>query len=506
MTLPPLRGEWCTVDEALAAAAEQYGERDAYVDGAERLTFAEWSRQAERVAAGLADAGVRPGDVVLLLLPNGTDYAVCYAALVLLGAVTAGINPRLGPVETDAIARASHATLVIRDPALACGSVLRDLPAMTSDAVRELRATDAVAPPALRRRSTDLVSIVWTSGTTGLPKGACFDHDALRAAARSAGVMAAPADRRLLPTPLPHAGYMTKLWEQLAWGMTLVLTPTPWTAHSMMRVLEQERITVCGGVPTQFAKLVEHAVGVDADLSSLRLAVVATAPAPPDLVGAVQAHLGCPVVIRYAMTECPSITGTEPGDPPDVLLHSVGRPQAGVELHVVDAAGAPLPQGQVGRVRVRSPGAMRGYWQGPHAPPAGLSDDGWFTSTDLGRIDAQGNLVLVGRVSEMYIRGGYNVHPLEVENVLRQHPGVAAVAVVGVPAPVIGERGVAFVTAAEGAAEPDEAGLKAWCRARLADYKTPDRVVVLPALPLTSMLKTDKAALKEQASVLPRTR
>lgn len=503
---PPLRGTWRTLDRALAAAAEQFGDREAYVDGQDRLSFAEWAQQAGRVAAGLADAGVRRGDVVLMLLPNGTDYAVSCAALVQLGAVSAGINPRLGPVEMDAVAAGSQAAFVLRDPVLACGQALRRLPTIEVDQLRRFRETPAQAPPAPELQPADLVTIVWTSGTTGLPKGACFDHDALRAAVGSAGVMAAAFDRRLLPTPLAHAGYMTKLWEQLAWGITLVLTPTPWTAEAMLRVLEQERITVCGGVPTQFAKLVERAVSTAADLSSLRLAVVATAPAPPDLVAAIETTLGCPVVVRYAMTECPSITGTEPGDPPHVLLRSVGRPQAGVELQVVGPDGTAVPDGDVGRVRVRSRGAMRGYWQGPADPPAGLSQDGWLTSSDLGRIDPDGNLVLVGRESEMYIRGGYNVHPLEVENVLREHPAVGAAAVVGIPAPVIGEIGVAFVAPAEWSPHPDEAELRAWCRARLADYKTPDRVVVLPVLPVTSMLKTDKAALRQQAAALSRTR
>jgi acyl-CoA synthetase (AMP-forming)/AMP-acid ligase II len=308
--------------------------------------------------------------------------------------------------------------------------------------------------------------------------------------------MAAPGDRRLLPTPLPHAGYMTKVWEQVAWGITIVLTPSPWSASAMLRMLDEERITVCGGVPTQFAKLLELDL-TGSDLEPLRLAVVATAPAPPDLVAAITSRLGCPVVVRYAMTECPSITGTEPGDPPEALLRTVGRPQSGVTVEVVDDEGRPLPEGQVGRVRVRSEGAMTGYWGQP--PLA----DGWVLSSDLGRFDDAGNLVLVGRASEMYIRGGYNVHPLEVENVLREHPLVAAAAVVGVPAPVIGEIGIAFVVAADASAPPEQRELQEWCAARLADYKKPDRVVLLEALPLTSMLKTDRDALLALARGTP---
>jgi acyl-CoA synthetase (AMP-forming)/AMP-acid ligase II len=486
MTAPFLGGH-ATLDVALTAVAGLLGDREAYVDGDERLSYARWLVEADAVAAGLAARGVGPGDVVLILLPTGTDFAVLYAALVRLGAVTSAVNPRLGPREGDAIAAASRPRLVVRDPEIPCGPGLSSLPHLSSTELRELRRGTGSAPERTADPS-EVVSVVWTSGTTGVPKGACFDHRALRAAVSTAGVMAAAGDRRLVPTPLPHAGYMTKLWEQIAWGMTIVLTPTPWSASSMLRLLDEERISVCGGVPTQFAKLLELEVE-GADLSALRLAVVATAPAPPDLVDAITSRLGCPVVVRYAMTECPSITGTEPGDPPEVLLRTVGRPQSGVEVQVVDEDGRPLPAGEVGRVRVRSAGAMTGYWDSP--PLA----DGWVVSSDLGRLDPDGNLVLVGRASEMYIRGGYNVHPLEVENVLREHPQVAAAAVVGVPAPVIGEIGVAFVVAADPSVPPGQEELQRWCTARLADYKKPDRVVLVDALPLTSMLKTDRDAL-----------
>jgi acyl-CoA synthetase (AMP-forming)/AMP-acid ligase II len=492
----PLAGDWPTLDRALVAAAEQFAEREAYVDGDERLSFGQWLAQADAVAAGLAARGIGPGDVVLVLLPASIDFAVLYAALVRLGAITSAINPRLGPRESDAIAAASAPALVVRDPGLACGPGLAALPFLSHTELAALRLSGG-RPPERVADPAEIVTIVWTSGTTGTPKGACFGHRSLRAAVDTAGVMAEPFDRRLLPTPLPHAGYMTKLWEQVAWGMTIVLTPTPWTAKDMLRVLHQERITVGGGVPTQFAKLLEQDVD-RVDLSALRLVVVATAPAPPDLVAAVTERMGCPVVVRYAMTECPSITGTAPGDAPEVLLRTVGRPQAGVEVVLVDDDGRRVPAGETGLVRVRSAGSMLGYWQGPCVAPVGL-DDGWVTSSDLGRFDHEGNLVLVGRRSEMYIRGGYNVHPLEVENVLREHPGVAGAAVVGIPAPVIGEIGVAFVVAADPEAPPGQVELQQWCATRLADYKKPDRVVLLAALPLTSMLKPDKEALSALA-------
>src|SRR6202034_4863944 len=223
------------------------------------------------------------------------------------------------------------------------------------------------------RAPSDPAVIVWTSGTTGLPNGAWFDHDNLRAAVSTAGVMTDPFDRRLASTPFAHAGYMVKLWEQLAWATTLVITPTPCSAADMLRLLVDERITVAGGAPAQWARLLELPGVAQADLSSLRLGIAATAPAPPELVAQVEARCGCPPVVRYAMTESPSITGTEPGDRPEVLYRTVGRPQAGIEVSIRDGAGVPVPDGEIGRIHVRGPCVMRGYWGEPELTAEALT-------------------------------------------------------------------------------------------------------------------------------------
>jgi acyl-CoA synthetase (AMP-forming)/AMP-acid ligase II len=291
---------------------------------------------------------------------------------------------------------------------------------------------------------------------------------------------------------------MAKLWDQLAWGSTIVISPTPWKADDMLRQLVDERITVAGGVPTQWAKLLEHP-GLDgADVSYLRLCVAATAPASPDLIERVTSRLKCPMIVRYAMTESPSITGTAPGDPPDVLFRTVGRPQAGVEVTIVDEDGGSVADGQVGRVCVRGDCVTRGYWEAPELTAEVLSPDGHLTSSDLGYFDDDRNLVLVGRANDLYIRGGYNIYPLEVENALSEHPAVDKVAVIGAPAPVIGEIGVAFVVPVDRTCPPSIEELRAWIRQRLADYKAPDRVEIVDELPLTAMLKVDKGALRER--------
>jgi len=254
-----------------------------------------------------------------------------------------------------------------------------------------------------------------------------------------------------------------------------------------------------------------------ADLSELRVAGTGASRVPAELVAAMRDRLGVPVVVRYTSTEASLGTGTVPGDADEVVAVTVGRPMPGVELLVADDRGDPVPTGEVGRVRLRSAAVMRGYWGGPptgpgadgvqfddHATAPVLDPDRWLTTGDFGFLDDDGNLHLVGRANELYIRGGYNVYPAEVEAVLSAHPSVAEVAVVGAPDPVLGEIGVAFVVPQAGTTVDDEdallAELRATATSALADYKRPDRLVVADGLPLTSMMKVDKRALAGPAA------
>jgi acyl-CoA synthetase (AMP-forming)/AMP-acid ligase II len=497
----PVTGEFRTVTEVMDAAVEQIGERDAYVDVAtdRRLTFREWVEAADAAAAALADRGVRAGDVVAIALSPSIEYAIAYAAVARLGAVATGINTRLGRREVTAIFERCAPVVVVQEP----GAVLPLGATATAVRPADLEARTPGGPgrvPDLRPgQPDDPVTIIWTSGTTGVPKGAWFDHRNLAAAVDTAGPMTQAFDRRISGVPMAHAGYMAKLWEQFAMGVALVLTPTPWTAESMLRVLVDERITAGAGVPTQWAKLLDVAGIGDADLSALRVCLAAAAPAPPDLVERMREVLGCPVIVRYAMTESPSITSTDPDDPPDVQYRTVGRAVPRTTVDLVDDAGRTVPPGAVGRVRVTGPCVMRGYWRDPERTADVIDDRGRLLSGDAGRFDGAGNLVLVGRSSEMYIRGGYNVYPLEVEHVLAEHPGVAAAAVVGAPRPVIGEIGVAFVVPADPADAPGRDALRAWVAGQLADYKAPDEVRLVEALPLTPLMKVDKVALRAEA-------
>jgi acyl-CoA synthetase (AMP-forming)/AMP-acid ligase II len=498
MADPVMTEPFGNLGDLLEAVASEYPGHVAFIDGAQRLTFGQWHARARSLAGALSRRGVGAGEVVVLTLPTGIDFAVCFTAVLLLGGIVTAVNPRLGATEVCGIVGRSGAAAIVEDH-----SDPR-IPAAFSGL--RVRADELAADPApLRSRprvaDDDPAVIVWTSGTTGAPKGAWFDHVGLAAGALASGLLSAPFDRRLVATPFAHAGFMTRVWDQLAFVMTTIISPTPWSAETMLDAMAAERVTVGQGVPTQWEKLL-GLLAAETRLPDLRVIGTGSTRVPAELVRDLRRRFPCPVLVRYASTETPIITGTRADDPPEILERTVGRAQNGVAVRIQDEAGQIVPAGSVGRVAASSPFQMRGYWRDPEQTATAFTTDGWLVSSDLGSLDEDGNLTLAGRASEVYIRGGYNIYPLEVENALTTHPGVRAAAVVGVPAPVIGEIGVAFVVPAPGQ-QPDLAALRRWCADRIADYKAPDRLELVEDLPLTSMMKVDKRALARRAAAQP---
>ena len=509
----PLEGHE-TIVSVLREAARVNHDVEAYVElgpeGRRALTFAAWDRAADGVAGHLEHRGVAKGDVVCLILPSSIEYAVLYAALARLGAIASGINPRLGAGEIASIVERAAPVLLVADRDLA----LPALPPVPVAERAEVRAAWDAAPPTRwpALSADDPVAVVWTSGTTGQPKGALFDHANLAAVARGTDVLSQPGDRRLSPLPFAHVGYMTRAWDEIANAVTTIITPTPWRADEALRIMAGERVTVAQGVPTQWALMLASEELERVDLRALRVAGTGAARVPASLVAEVRARFEVPVVVRYTSTEASLGTGTTPSSSDEEVATTVGRPVAGVELSIVDDEGQPVPDGSTGRVLLRSPATMRGYWgHGPgrgrtvaelldlEATRAVLADDGWLTTGDFGRCTPEGNLQLVGRAHERYIRGGYNVYPAEVEAALSAHPSVARAAVVGVFDDVLGEVGVAVVVAEPGAV-PELGVLRAHCARSLADYKAPDALVLVEELPLTPMMKVDPARLAALAA------
>ena len=453
--------------------------------GDRHLTYDDWDRAADRAAARLWDEGVRPGDVVGILLDPSFAYPISYIAISRLGCVTAGINPRFGPKEVEHIVSASGAAAVISD---------RDVPGGARViSPEDLDSQDE--PPDAEAGFEDPVTIVYTSGTTGLPKGATFTISALEAVRRIEATLEPSLDRTsgLQATPMTHMGYMTKIASNIERHAKTVLLEGPWKARTALELIERERITHIGGVPTQLALMMMEPSFGNFDLSSIQSILIGGAPASPDLVRQIRETFGVPVQHRYSSTELALCCSTRAGDPDVTVADTVGRALPEVDLRVLE----PNADG-VGEVVARSPAMMRGYWNDDNATREAIDADGYFHPGDLGRIDEDGNLRLAGRTKEMYIRGGYNVYPVEVENVLREHPKVALVGVIGIPDEVLGERGKAYVVAADPSDPPTTEELRTFVAERIADYKTPDVVEIRDELPLTSMFKVDKTVLRDE--------
>jgi acyl-CoA synthetase (AMP-forming)/AMP-acid ligase II len=523
-----------TPGDCLRRAAREAPSQEAYVYHEHRVTYGEWLTLAERVGANLIAAGLRRGDRVALVLPPRPEYGVAYLGASLAGLLTAGVNPRLGNPEIEHVLRDCGARAAIaidrfgdREYATRVNSLRSAIPDLERVFVVASERVDlAIEPPAVFRpgepepfrnllavppgealdllRTTSLgpddpVAIVYTSGTTGKPKGAVFAVRNLEAVARTRSEMGTVRGDRALTagTPFAHIGYMTKITAHIEDLQTVVILDS-FSARKVLETVERERITHLGGVPTQWALMLRDPEFDRFDLSSVRAGAIGGAPFTPELVREIRRRFRIELTTRYSCTEIGLGTGSRPDDPEELLAETVGRAGSEVELRVVDEERRTLAVGEIGEVAVRGPAVMVGYWNRPEETTAeALDREGWFYTGDLGALDERGYLRLRGRRKEMYIRGGYNVYPVEVEAVLAQHPAIAQAAVVGVPDPILGEKGLAVIVPKDPARPPDADAIRAFCREHLADYKTPDFVELRSELPTNAMYKVDKARLRD---------
>jgi fatty-acyl-CoA synthase len=527
-----------TIGEALRGTARRFPDRAALVGMGTTLSFAELDRAADEVAHGLRALGVARGDQVALWLTNCPEWVVCWMACTRLGAVLVPINTRFKPDEVEYILSQSDARVLIAmdrywdiDYLGMIRAMVPELDAatpgsLTSARFPELRAVvlwgELESPgtthlAALRRAGAarmaagdtlapvdadDPVIIVYTSGTTGHPKGAMHGHVVLRNAANIARVMhIEPGDVLLGHMPLYHvAGAFTACIPTVLLGCTLVTMPQ-WSPDEALEVIERERVTIFGGIPTHFIDCLDAIRRRPRDVSCLKSAWIGGAPVTPDVAMASKTELGLRALQAvYGMTETTAATVFSEFDAPlEVLCDNKGRPIGDFEVIVADPIqGHPLPVGAVGEVRVRGHIVMKGYYRNPKATAEVITPDGWFRTGDLGVFDDAGYLKITGRLKEMFIVGGSNAYPAEIERLLQGIAQVKQAVVVGVPHHRLGEVGYAFVQLHEGATLSAEA-LVALARPMMADYKVPRHVSFVDEFPRTTTGKIQRFVLQKQA-------
>jgi acyl-CoA synthetase (AMP-forming)/AMP-acid ligase II len=514
-----------TVAQALDARVEEDPDRVFVIAGNRRLTYRQVKEQAEALAASLRELGIEAGDRIALDLPNWPEFVVSMFAVAKLDAVIVPLNPRYTVPELQYMLRHSEAAAVVSaedfggvDYLELFEGFLTSLPELQylltvgeadlwyddriyqfEDLVSSGRSREL---PDVEVAPEDTFAILYTSGTMGKPKGVALTHASMleTAAATVDAIGLRPDDVVFGVTTVFHVfGLGPGILGTLAAGATLVLQEQ-FEPASALALIEKHRATVHYGVPTVFITELREIEDSDYDLSSLRTGIVAGAPVTDELVRRIRAELCPDVCVAYSLTETAStVSITRPSDPDDKQVFTVGRPLNGVDLRIFDFDGSILPEESLGEIGVRGPGVMKGYYRQPGETSQAFDKDGFFQTGDLGMLDEEGYLHIVGRRKELIIRGGFNVYPREVEDRLHAHPAVMDVAVVGVPHEVLGEVVCACIVPVEGAIITGEE-IKEWCRGALADFKVPDLVRFFDTFPLTGSGKVRRVELARMLS------
>jgi acyl-CoA synthetase (AMP-forming)/AMP-acid ligase II len=526
--------QWRSIPNLAREAAARHGDAQAIVFEGESVSYgALWAAALDAGRAFVA-AGIEPGDRVAIWAPNLPEWVVGLLGLQAAGAVLVPLNTRFKGTEAADILGRSRARVLLTVQGFLGNDYVSmldgaDLPALEATVVLRGDVPDGcvgwadfvargstVEPREIERRvdalgPDDPSDLLYTSGTTGHPKGVqCTHGQTLRAYADWADVIGLRAgDRYLLVNPMFHAfGYKAGIVAAVITGATLVPVPV-FDVDTVLDLVPAERITMIPGPPTLYQSLLHHPRLATAELSSLRLAVTGAAVVPVDLVRRMREDLGFDTVITgYGLTEaCGIATMCRHDDDVDTIASTSGRAIPGVEVRVVDDTGAEVPRGEPGEVVVRGYNVMSGYVDEPEESAAAVDAEGWLHTGDIGVMDERGYLRVTDRKKDMFIVGGFNAYPAEIEQLLLRHPGVAQAAVVGVPDGRLGEVPVAFVVPVgtpdgtlDGTLDPDE--VVVWARAAMANYKVPRRVVVVDELPLNASGKVLKYELREKAAVL----
>jgi acyl-CoA synthetase (AMP-forming)/AMP-acid ligase II len=507
------------------ASADRFGERDAVVDGPMRLSFAGIDGEMVRVARALLASGVEPGDRVALWAPNSAAWIVAALGVLAARAWLVPINTRLTGEEAAYILGKTDARLLLA-PARFLGTDYFGSLHAVAPGLRALR-TEVTLPgpgeysgqgwdefldrgddePAERvealiagGRADDVSDVIFTSGTTGAPKGVMLRHGASLGAFElfNQSFQLGEGDRYLVTTPFFHCfGYKAGWMSSLMAG-SVTYPVAVFDADAVLDTIQRRRITHMPGSPTMFWAVLDHPRRNEYDLSTLSNVMVGASSIPTVLVQRLRDELGIgSIVTGYGLTENHAMVSlTAADDPPDVVATTVGRPVAGVQVRVVDDAGADVPTGQQGELLVRGPFHMTGYY-GDEEATARTIVDGWLYTGDIGVRDDRGYLRITERKKDMFVVGGFNVAPAEVEKALLGLDGVTQVAVVGMPDDYFGEVGAAFVMTNDGS-ELTADDVVRYARQHLANFKVPRRVEIVAALPVNATGKVLKSELRDR--------
>jgi len=511
----------------LSGTADRFGALTAIRDGGTELTYAELAQAAGEFGAALVESGLQPGDRVAIWCFNCAEWVVAVLGVFAAGGVLVPVNTRFkGREAADMLGRSGAKVLVTVTDFLGTDYVAMledtgvDLPSLETVVIARGSASgDAVEWKSFAGRATagslaeverrgaalgpdDPSDILFTSGTTGVPKGVVMTHGRTLVVATDWPVMTGltAGDVYLQVNPYFHMfGLKAGILASVASGATMLPEPVFDVERVLSRV-QGERVTVLPGAPTVYQAILDHPERERYDLSSLRVAVTGAADIPVELIRRVHDELPFRRVITgYGLTEAGTASATEEGDDPEAIATTVGRPRPGFEVRVVGQGDRELPAGEAGEVLLRGGSVMAGYLDDPQETAKVLSADGWLRTGDLGIVDDAGRLRIVGRVKDMFIVGGFNAYPAEIENALLRHPGVRQAAVIGIPDERLGEVGMAFLVVSDRAGVTPE-GIIEWSREQMANYKAPRVVEIVDELPLNATGKVVKETLREQAA------
>ena len=485
----------------LMNSAGSYPDRTAVRLDERALSYRDLDELSARVASWLAGRGITPGDRVGLMAPNTLEFVELYYGILRAGAVVVPMNPLFKSREVSyhlsdsgaALAFAWHG--VADQAAEGARSAGTDLVIIEPSGLAETLARSDPVPAVADRAPSDTAVILYTSGTTGQPKGAELTHANLISnieVTRTTLLGLRPADVMLGALPLFHSfGQTVVMGCAIATGGCLTLLPR-FDPVRALEIIKRDQVTVLAGVPTMYTAILHSAGGSAGDVASLRLCVSGGAAMPVELMRAFEKQFDCMILEGYGLSETSPVASFNHPDR-DRKPGTIGQAIAGVEMRIQNDDGDPLPSGEIGEIAIRGDNVMKGYWRRPRDTEEAM-EGGWFRTGDLGRADAEGYFSIVDRKKDMIIRGGLNVYPREVEEVLYEHPAVAEAAVIGVPDQLLGEEVAAVVTLKPGAsADPDQ--LREHVKRQLAAYKYPRHVWIVDALPYGGSGKILKRAI-----------